>query len=405
MRNFSMLLAAAAMLMATTAWLHAEAAPAAKPDAEAKPAAKDLVIKTLEGIVVDTKAKEVRLAGNVCLREGVLELFACSEGTREHESVFTVKAKASAVTFALALLGLPTGQPGFMTEGGAYSPPAGAGLEISIRYTAEAAGDGAKKTEVRTVPAHQVLRLASSEEPLDRPLEWVYVGQPAEKMQRVSDREGTIICISNFTEAVVDLPFESTDVDAELLYAVNAKALPPLGTPVEIIIRPTGRTIAPKKVEIVVVLKKDQPPTLDGKPMDLEALKSAVNGQPADVRTAVLKADPDERFARVMQIHDLLRDALMQVQLKVLGEKAAPAAKPEAGGPEITVTTDERVLAGGKKITVAEFKAQAADLVKGAPHVTLLIEPKTNSKVVAEVLSLLRDQGVRVTLAHTEDRK
>jgi hypothetical protein len=69
------------------------------------------VIKTLPGLVVDTKAREVRLEAEVCLQQGSLELLACSPGTREHESILVVKAKPSHIVFALALVGLPPGSP------------------------------------------------------------------------------------------------------------------------------------------------------------------------------------------------------------------------------------------------------------------------------------------------------
>jgi hypothetical protein len=137
------------------------AAPAVGLAAEAP--AGDVVVKTLPGIEVDTKAREVRLASEVVLRAGPLELFVCSEGTREHESVLAVRARPSHVTFALSLLGLDPGKPGFTTEAGAFSPPAGRVLDITCLYT----GPDGKR---HTVPAYRFLRLAGSEAALDRRL-------------------------------------------------------------------------------------------------------------------------------------------------------------------------------------------------------------------------------------------
>lgn len=368
---------------------------------EAKPpaAGQDLVIKTLPGIVVDTKAKEVRLEGEICRQKAALELFACSQGTREHESVIVTRCKPSHVTFALALLGLKPGKPGFTTEGGAFSPPAGDILDITIKYTAK---DGTKVE----APAWKFLRLGGAEEGLDRAVEWVYVGQAGAEALRAADNEGTVICLSNFREAVIDVPFESTNINSNLVYEANSAVVPPVGTPVEIVIKPTGKRIEPKKVEIEVVVRKGQPLTLDGKATEPAALKDACNAMPAEIRTAVLRADADERFGRIMEIHDILRDSLMQVRLVVL--QATPAAAPAkpAGPPvEVAVSADDKVTVGGKTMSVEEFRAKAGDLLKGAERVNLKVDAKTSAKTVAEVMSAARDLGARVTIIHAEAAK
>jgi biopolymer transport protein ExbD len=379
----------------------------AAPAEQARPAGDDIVIKTLPGIIVDTKAKEVRLAGTVCLQKGPLELFVCSQGSREYESVIVVKAKPSHVTFALALLGLAPGQPGLRTEGGAFSPPAGAVLDIIARWSVEKTENGAKKTEVREVPAWKFLKLAGSDQALDRPIEWVYIGRPEPEALRAADREGTVVCLSNFIEAVIDVPFESTNVNADLLYEADFKNVPPQGTPVELIIRPTGRRLEPKKVEIEVVLKKGKPPMLDGKPLEMEDFKNAVNGQPADVRAAVLRADAGETFGRVMEINRILRDALMTIHMVVLEPAAAtaPPTKPAAPPLEIQLTAEDKVRLGDKTFSVEEFRAKAGELLKGVERVHLSVEAKTSPKAVAEVMSAARDHGALVAISRNAPDK
>ncbi|MCX5649176.1 MAG: YdjY domain-containing protein [Planctomycetota bacterium] len=316
------------------------------PAQQAPPTEKPVVLKTLPGITVDTAKSEVRLEGKVCLQEGALELVVCSEGTREHESIVVVKARPSHVTFALALLGLEPGQPAHWTEARAFSPPAGETLDITARFFTvsdeekarvdKLIAEGAKpekiqvrKTLLKEVPAYKLLRLSGSAAEVTRPIEWVYVGRPEKNMLVAADREGTVVCLSNFVEAVIDVPFESTAVNADLLYEANPNVVPPVGTPVELVIRPTGHRIEPKKVEIAVVVRKGETPTLDGRPVTLKELKDAVNAMPASVRAAALKADPQETFGRVMQVKEVLEDALMQVELIVL-EPAATGQPPPA---------------------------------------------------------------------------
>jgi len=392
-----------AALAGIVAALLALAAGAPLVAKEAKPAAdNDIVIKTLPGIIVDTKAKEVRLTGAVCLQKGPLELFVCSQGSREYESVIVVKAKPSHVTFALALLGLAPGNPGLRTEGGAFSPPAGAVLEITARWSVEKTENGAKKTGAREIPAWKFLKLAGSDQALDRPLEWVYVGQPSQEALVAADREGSVVCLSNFLEAVIDVPFESTSVNADLLYEADFNTVPPKGTPVELIIRPTGRRIDPKKVEIAVVVKKGKPPMLDGKPLEMEDFKNAVNAQPADVRAAVLKADADESFGRVMEIHKVLRDALMNVYMVVLDPAASGAAAPtksSAPALEVQLTAEDKVRIGAKTLSVEDFRSKAGELLKDVERIHLTVGAKTSQKAVAEVMSISRDHGATVSIS------
>jgi len=380
--------------------LFAAALLAAPPAARAapKPEARDVVINTLPGIAIDTKAREVRLKGEVVLQDGALELFVCSEGTREHESVLAVRARPSHVTFALALLGLAPGKPGFVTEGGAFSPPAGEVLQITCRFTG---ADG----QERSVPAHALLRLAGSDAALDRPLEWVYVGRPEAEALRAADREGTVICLSNFPEAVIDVPFESTADNASLVYEANPKTVPKAGTPVELVIRPAGRRIRPKKVQIEIVLEKGKPPRLDGKEMAFEALSKTVSSLPARIRTTLLRVDPEERFGRVMKVQRMLRDALMQVRLALYEPKAEGAASEKTPPLVVTVTAEDRVTVGGKSMSAKDFRKQVGDLLGKATRLDLRAEPGTAARTVAEIMAAARDAGASVTFSRRPQEK
>jgi len=378
--------------------------PPADPGAAAEGQAA--VIKTLPGIVVDTKAGEVRLEGKVVQRSAALELFLCGQNTREHESVLVTRAKPSHVTFALALLGLEPGKPGFATEGGAFSPPAGEVVDVLVRFTAEKTEDGKKVKEVVELPAWRLLRPAGSEHGLERAIEWVYVGRPEQDALKAADREGTVIGLSNFRDAVIDVPFESSDVNASLLYQANPEVVPEVGTPVEILIRPAGKRIAPQKVEIQVLLLKGKPPMLDGKSMDLQTLRETVNGIPASVRSAVLRADAEESFGRVMEVRDVLRDALMSVHLMAVKGDALKTPDGEAPAPlPVTVTADDKVRVGDKTVSLDEFRKQAGTLLKGVERVVLSAEPKGSWKTVAEVMTIARECGVVATVSRNPAAK
>jgi len=391
MRRFSLALVTIVLAAGVSQAAESPSAPAAP----AAPAPEVTTIKTLPGIVVDLKAKEVRLEGTVCLQKGALELLVCSKGTREHESIVVVQAKPSHVTFALALVGLGHGQPGYRTESGAFSPPAGAAVDILVRFSRQAA-DG--KAETVEVPAWKLLRPSGSQSDLEQPLQWVYVGLAGKEDLVASDREGTVVCLSNFAEAVLDVPFASTDVNADLLYEANPRIVPAVGTPVEVILRPTGQVVAPKKVEIVVVLRKGQAILLDGKAVTLDELRRLTSGMPATIQSAVLKADANETFGHVMEVKAALEDALMRVRLMVAGPEK-PAAAPLA----ISLTADGKVRVAGAALTLEAFRAKAPELLKGVTQVNLTAEAGASAKAAEEVMTIVRGLGVSVALTHAAE--
>ncbi|MCH8851940.1 MAG: hypothetical protein IID41_04735, partial [Planctomycetes bacterium] len=65
----------------------------------------------MPGVRINWQEREVEVAGVVVLREGMLELFACSADTREHESIMRISARPAHVYQALGLLGLEPGSP------------------------------------------------------------------------------------------------------------------------------------------------------------------------------------------------------------------------------------------------------------------------------------------------------
>ena len=54
---------------------------------------------------IDPKRKLVIVNGQVCLREGQLEMFACPKGSKEHESIVSVNCKPQFVHAALVAIG------------------------------------------------------------------------------------------------------------------------------------------------------------------------------------------------------------------------------------------------------------------------------------------------------------
>ncbi len=60
---------------------------------------------------VDSKRKRVVMRGEICLRRGALEMFACLKGTKEHESIVAVDAPAKLAHAGLLAVGAEVGGP------------------------------------------------------------------------------------------------------------------------------------------------------------------------------------------------------------------------------------------------------------------------------------------------------
>ncbi len=190
---------------------------------------------------IDTAAKTVEIDTTVALTQGDLELLLCLTGTKEHESILVSDAKPSHVHAALLSLGLAPGRPGqWLSSANAepiYLAPAGPSVEISLRYASAGAG-------VQTVPADQWIR--SENHPAGaRKLRWVFAGSTFLNTRGYpADQSGETIALANFPNAVLDVPFASSDSAAELAFAANTQAIPPVGSPVTVVLKPTANNDA-----------------------------------------------------------------------------------------------------------------------------------------------------------------
>jgi len=183
------------------------------------------------GIRIDWSRFQVELDGVVVLRDGPLELFACSPGTREHESIVAVQARPLHVFQALGLVGLQPGHPvTYDRQQDRWLPAAGDRLVIDVRYRAGSA--------LRTVSAWDwILDAATGKRP--SPREWLFCGSrrfPGGVFG--ADADGTVVCVVDFDTTLIGLA-ESHSADNALLWAAaDPAAVPPAGTPCTLLLRP-----------------------------------------------------------------------------------------------------------------------------------------------------------------------
>lgn len=184
-------------------------------------------------IWIDVEGRSVVMIGRVCQREAPLELFACLKNFKEHESVVSINTRAYIVHAGLLALGVEPGHPvQFYPE---YRPAEGPEIDVFVVWK-----DAEGKTH--RLPAQQWVREVQTKQAMKSP--WIFTGSQIVKDEDTgeqyyyADSTGELICVSNFPSAVLDLPIRSTDSNESLLFEAFTENIPPLGTPVTVILTP-----------------------------------------------------------------------------------------------------------------------------------------------------------------------
>ena len=174
----------------------------------------------------------VVVQGQICQTQAPLETFACLRGTKEHESVVVVYSAASIIHAGLLATGIEPGNPvQFYPD---FIPARGPEVEVTVVW---------KDEQGKTVRARgqDMVRNALKEQPMQEP--WVFVGSRFVKYDDgeefyLANGEGVLIGVANFAGAVLDLPVRSSDSAASLLFEAFTENIPPLGTPVTLVLTP-----------------------------------------------------------------------------------------------------------------------------------------------------------------------
>ena len=183
----------------------------------------------------------VVVQGQICQTQAPLETFACLRGTKEHESVVVVHSAANIIHAGLLATGIEPGNPAqFYPD---FIPGRGPEVEITVVWK-----DEQDKT-VRT-RGQDMVRNALKDQPMKEP--WVFVGSRFVKYDDgeefyLADGEGVLIGVANFTGAVLDVPVRSSDSAASLLFEAFTENIPPLGTPVTLVLTPKRQEGGPPK--------------------------------------------------------------------------------------------------------------------------------------------------------------
>jgi hypothetical protein len=170
--------------------------------------------------------------GQISLRKGMLEMFACIRNTKEHESIVSANTKAYLVHAALLSLGAEPGTPvQFVPE---YRPPTGTEIDVTVEWRDE-------RGKQKSAKAQDWIRDISTKKLMTHP--FVFAGSSfwtdEETGKKFYQAEaGDFICVSNFGTAMLDIPVKSSQANTELAFEAFTKKIPPLGAPVRLILKP-----------------------------------------------------------------------------------------------------------------------------------------------------------------------
>ena len=198
---------------------------------------------------IDLKSKRVYIDGYVSMKRGPLEMLACPVGTKEHESVVALFAKSSDVHAALLAVGAESGTTARWSP--EFLPPTGQNILVWIAYrdpkpTTETDGEPKPQPfvpndEFKVVDARKWVRRIETKEELSEP--WVFSGSsfwtdPDEGIEHYSANAGDMICVSNFSTAMMDVPFASSADAGNVMFEPFGERIPMRGTPVRLVLVP-----------------------------------------------------------------------------------------------------------------------------------------------------------------------
>jgi hypothetical protein len=230
-----------------------------REQAAAKPARKNF---QLPGLVIDFQKRCVDIEATICLEEGLLELIACKKGSKEHESIVAVDARAMHIHTALLLLGANNGSPAMMKPideqqtGWVHVPPRGDPVDVYLLLPEENGqtverpiGDFVVRSD-RGSPLPTVDEQPGPERDVEQnaefPKTFLFAGSrlrdngPGPRTY-LADESGNLISIATFGDELLCLPGTHAMANDALMWQIDSSKLPEVGTKVTLRLRPRNK--------------------------------------------------------------------------------------------------------------------------------------------------------------------
>ncbi len=228
----------------------------------AKPARKNV---KLPGLVINFQKRCVDIEATTCLDEGMLELIACTKGSKEHESIVAVDARPMHIHTALLLLGANNGNPAMsraVHDQGTrwvHLPPRGDPVDVYLVFEDEdgqmverAISDFVARSDKGSgvfAVDEGTGREGDADEDIEFPKTFLFAGShlrdngPGPR-NYLADESGNVISIATFGDELLCLPGMHAKANDALMWQVEAGRLPRVGSKVTLRLRPRNKSPA-----------------------------------------------------------------------------------------------------------------------------------------------------------------
>ncbi len=202
---------------------------------ETRPSTGPRVVRYQNGVWINWTQRQVEVEATVILREGLIELFACSPRIREHESIIRTEARPLHIYQAMGLIGLTPGRPvTYDPSTGILTPPTGDPVTVEVRYL--------RNGRTVTEPIERWMVTTGPDPVVDQTIgdvPWVFAGSLLlEDGSIMADHEGTVVALVDFDSALVAPAELHSDRNEELWLAPNTEHIPPIHSACRLILRP-----------------------------------------------------------------------------------------------------------------------------------------------------------------------
>jgi len=237
------------------------ATEAHKPNPALEAAIKKLKIP---GLVINLEERCVDIESRICLDKGMLELVACTKGSKEHESIVAIEARPMHIHTALLLLGADAGNPAIRQAADGENkiwidqPPRGSAVDVLLVFPDKAgklAEHPISKFIAKSSEETEIGREAAAGKESDTKFPthtFLFAGShlvedgPGPR-KYLSDESGNVISIVTFGDELLCLSGVHSDQQDALQWQVKAADLPPVGTKVTLRLRPVPTPAATPK--------------------------------------------------------------------------------------------------------------------------------------------------------------
>ena len=182
----------------------------------------------LGNVIFDTRKREVTLPGeiNIVSGDANIEFFACGKLGKTHESILIVDAEPIYILTALGVLDFTPGMN--LSVEGDPRKPTGAPVDIWVEWN--------QGEEVVSRRAREFVWNAFTEKPMQE-TPWVFTGGRLKNNQFTAQLFHNIIAVYRDPDSLFNHPLPTGTDDRT--YRVNTDVIPPKGTKIKLIIRPT----------------------------------------------------------------------------------------------------------------------------------------------------------------------